>query len=512
MLKKKITSWKIDRKNKKEEILAALRICLNRRQQGKKTSFRIRGRVIDEDEIRRYLRRKGVRDLGAFAASNSEGDDSVLHPYTPPDSPALQHDQRRPLSGTLINDTIPEHLGIINHRDQSSLWPASPFETIASPPRYGWAHASCTPRLVRTAGGLNGLTVTEQLLYLNEAQFGILGKAVVGSTSELGAARLPVVRLASPQLKTFTNGMWRGRDLLLGGRSRDAGLCFNEAFGVVQSLLKQQDRKFLVELYEMILNFQLDQSKDILSNLLDYVDKMTTSNNNLYVSSWRIGQIGKCLKRMPVPERVENAECLLRNNLARQDAREPHDAQEAQSIEKTIARSMYRRKPMDQAIVYLTDLLSTASLEDEIASYEQCGLYVELAQLHRFLDQPEEAIQYLKLAWHKAFSMTEIYGCTDLRIRCLRTMGLIELKRGNYHLSAQFAREATDLANRYLGVEESLTSLVEAELAEVTLKMESLSLEVPSTTFDAEAAFRLPATMSAVASRREDASGRIIGI
>src|SRR5712664_2992426 len=60
MFEMRIKVWGFEKKRKAPEMAAASRIIERRRRQGKATELRIRGELIDEAEIRRYDRRKGL--------------------------------------------------------------------------------------------------------------------------------------------------------------------------------------------------------------------------------------------------------------------------------------------------------------------------------------------------------------------------------------------------------------------------------------------------------------------
>ena len=63
MLKKRIARWGLDRNLKLADMLVALRYTLQRQAQGRKSVFLIRERIVTFDDVKRYFRRKGVRDV-----------------------------------------------------------------------------------------------------------------------------------------------------------------------------------------------------------------------------------------------------------------------------------------------------------------------------------------------------------------------------------------------------------------------------------------------------------------
>jgi hypothetical protein len=89
MYKNHITKWKLDKRNKEHEIMAIVRKKRQRDAVGKASEFHVRGRVINLDDVHRYLKRKGVSVEDAIAQRAATPSD--LYCYTPgavPSSPS----------------------------------------------------------------------------------------------------------------------------------------------------------------------------------------------------------------------------------------------------------------------------------------------------------------------------------------------------------------------------------------------------------------------------------------
>jgi hypothetical protein len=82
MWKSKINEWGLDKKNKKDDVLAILRKKAERDAAGKKTMFRLRGRDVNLESVQKYARRNHISEttIGELVAS---------HPQTPPDLQCL---------------------------------------------------------------------------------------------------------------------------------------------------------------------------------------------------------------------------------------------------------------------------------------------------------------------------------------------------------------------------------------------------------------------------------------
>ena len=84
--------------------------------------------------------------------------------------------------------------------------------------------------------------------------------------------------------------MWRGRDLLIEQGCMDAFQHFNKAFAVIKSLLETNRSGFLLEFFEMLLDFQLEERFDILGALLCFIAEMAKSKSGLHNTVSRIAE------------------------------------------------------------------------------------------------------------------------------------------------------------------------------------------------------------------------------
>jgi len=103
MYKTKITQWGLDKKNKENEILASVRKTTQRAAVGKKSIFRVRGRVLDPVEIEQYLKRKrlSIELVQMQSASTPPG----LECFTPSEVPSS------PRTPEVFS--VPEHIFIL---------------------------------------------------------------------------------------------------------------------------------------------------------------------------------------------------------------------------------------------------------------------------------------------------------------------------------------------------------------------------------------------------------------
>jgi hypothetical protein len=86
MYKSRIKAWRLDKKNKAHEVAEILRQQAARRALGKKSSFVIRGRMVDIADVERYATRKGLA-LDFEPASTAPITVPDLMCFTPPPTP-----------------------------------------------------------------------------------------------------------------------------------------------------------------------------------------------------------------------------------------------------------------------------------------------------------------------------------------------------------------------------------------------------------------------------------------
>ena len=67
--KNRISEWKLDKRNKKDDVLALVRKKVQRDAAARKSSFRLRSRAVNLEDAFRYLKRKGISIQDAIEQS-----------------------------------------------------------------------------------------------------------------------------------------------------------------------------------------------------------------------------------------------------------------------------------------------------------------------------------------------------------------------------------------------------------------------------------------------------------
>ena len=87
MYKKRIKQWGLDKKNKENEMRAVVRKRKQLGDQGKASTFRVRGRLVDYKDVVRYWERKGVRIEDVIAQRSGSTTPDAVECFTAPPSP-----------------------------------------------------------------------------------------------------------------------------------------------------------------------------------------------------------------------------------------------------------------------------------------------------------------------------------------------------------------------------------------------------------------------------------------
>jgi tetratricopeptide (TPR) repeat protein len=448
MLKSRLGNWGVGRNLREGDIVEALRIAFQREaREGKKTDFVIRNKTVTRRDIARYLGRKGIRDFRDFVdKSTKRGDPSLIHPYTPPPT--------RPVSPVVVDpfsfcDEIVLAGTTRSHPDdflhffcsRSSSENAFAFSQISTP-------LADPPELELLHDALLSNDLYIRSIFPNHYPPG----------------DSPPFEGGSDDLSDFTNGMWRGRDLLIEQEYKEAFKHFNKAFVAVQSLLETNHRGFLPEFFEMLLNFQLEEQVDILQSLLQFITHMSVSNGGLQNL---VSRITMPLLQMNRQTRLEAVERLMNNVLENFQSNIGQDHPESKSIQKALTRSLVRRKPLSKAIFHLESLLEYDQAIPSMPHYDRCNVLVELALCHRAQYRLDDAAQWIATAWQAADGLESLFHQADIRVRCLRLMSYIEKKKENWQAAYDLAKRAVSISTVGMGETDSLTALVRDEFTTI---------------------------------------------
>ena len=287
MLKRRIAKWSLERKRKKSDMLAAIRLASQRQAQGKETIFWIRGRLVTFQDVKHYFRRKGVRDLQALMET---ADDTA---------PSTHIDCRTPEPELAIDEDI---------RDQEvpNDYPG-PMD-LAVHERFDREEASsaivAVPvfHQVDPVLSLNATTNNaELLLNVSRAYYDSAFENQDWSMENFSQIRL---------LERSYHYMLDGYVLLERGDFARAFQHFDPAFDLTRELLKHGVFLFLPYLYHIMLPSRRIQRQEVFSQLLAFAYQM---GQTCFPTQHPIQRSITLLQRMSAKERGAALECSLRS-------------------------------------------------------------------------------------------------------------------------------------------------------------------------------------------------------
>ena len=452
MLKTRLRIWNTGSNLREGDVVEAIHIATRRQEEeGKKTDFIIRKKFVTRHDIVRYLSRRGFTEPKDFIrVSTKRGDPSLIEAKTPPPSrpstPLLVDTSEVDAESSLLEtvEGTDGTLDVLSLRDVQRVLFDNQLRLPVSAP--------------------NDLQLLNETLTFNNAYItSVFARPVQSSISLESLAGFDY-------LGTFTSEMWRGRDLLIEEQYQDAFKRFEEAFDVIQRLLASNNRGMLPELFEMLLNFQLEEQVDILDSLLRFIAQIPQTPG---AATNFVSNIAFSLLRMRRSARLDAVERLMVNTAAHFSSNVGADHPESKSIQKALVRSVVRRMPVSDAIVHLVQLVEREETAPTMPLYDRCNALVEVALCFRAKHQLGDAAAWIQRAWTASEFLKSEFHRADIRVRCLRLMAYIEKKRANWRAAWKLAEDAVEMSEVGLGAMDSLTVLVAQEFA-------ALKIQAPS--------------------------------
>ncbi|KAF3918148.1 hypothetical protein ABW20_dc0100696 [Dactylellina cionopaga] len=443
MLKKRMKDWKITSYHKDSDIAEAVRITADREKINKRTILKIGDKWVSQEDILKYLRRKHVRNQRTWASKvlDSKQPVSTIEPYTPPPTPPATGDSDEPEEQMSANELDSLRFQAARHTFISTYSQEHIRVLIQGP------HES----EMLSKALWNTDFYCQKLFFTEDRSPGLSD-------------------LTSDQLNDFTNAMWKGWDFLFDDNP-GAFDYFRAGFISLEKLVKSHNRRFLPELLEMLLNLQLEPQIDILEKLLRQISGLcreySLTDDMLY-------HIIESLLALDNTSRLEAVDRLMNNVRAHFTFKLGQGNPETKSIEKALTRSAFRKLPVSKAISRLEYMFQeepSAGTSAMMNLYNKCNICIELALCYRSQTQrdPDKIVDveaWITQAMLLASGLDSEFHRADIRVRCHRVMSYVERKKGNWQTAYEHWKDAVVESSDGLGSTDSLTVLVESELAD----------------------------------------------
>jgi hypothetical protein len=306
MLKKRIRTWGIDKKNKKSEMLIALRMFFDRQAAGKPTEFVIRDRVIRLEDLEKYFKRKGIHDLSSLLPDAYRIPDSDEIDFrTPPSSPRSR----------AALDAIQAYRRSARQRAaQLSLHQHSEDDTTAV--------LSDQNALVQTMMSRESPILLAQCPEY-EVQEKLLGNTdryydhVLGSFTEERFLEVTIGERQRQNGMRFSTNMFQGFDLLENNQPMKAFKHFNIAFDEIYGSMKYHDQMAFLRLHGMLLASDDKRCHEVVHNLIGLINRLLVALKLPKEYNYPPYQGSRIMARMDKEQRVHCATLAFESMLNR---------------------------------------------------------------------------------------------------------------------------------------------------------------------------------------------------
>ncbi|KAK6507680.1 hypothetical protein TWF481_006103 [Arthrobotrys musiformis] len=445
MLKKRMREWKITSYHKEPDIAEAVRITADRERLNKKTVFTIGDKKVTQEEIQRYLRRKGIRNPRAWASTVIKQPASVIQIHTPaPSRPSS------PSPGSSSSSGRSESSDDIEEIDRSSEISTDAVERRMFQEACDvFVSTASREHISQVVRGPHESQMLELAIWNTDYYCDML---FVLEDLNPGLADL-----TSDALNDFTNGMWKGWDYLFDD-NLIAFTYFQEGFASLDRLVHSHNRRFLPELLEMLLNLRLEPRVDVLQILLQRLATLYKDSDPM------LYDVFLSLLSLDNWNRLEVVERLMNKVLERFNRKLGPEDPETKSIQKALTRSVFRKLPVSKAI---TELQTRVEDENELTQellYKKCNVCIELALCYRSRGDIAQVEGWILQAMLLSQQLESTFHQADISVRCHRVMSYVERNKGNWQAAYGHWQDAVVESSLGLGSTDSLTVLVESEL------------------------------------------------
>ena len=295
MYKSRITKWKIDKNNKESDMAVILRKKTQRDAVGKGSSFRVRGKPVEIQEIMRYFKRKGTKQNPAFrVASPTVTTPSYIVCSTPSPVPSpraftesLQEDTAslvgtefwelslaaQIVQGGLYDTNTPEEQRLNHDNDQQGT-----PHYLDIQPFYQWS--SLNPEVPQAMSPPQVLLLPEQLFTSIKTYF----SGSFGNKSWISDERGICVNItthdAGADLNMFNTSCQTASDLINKQSFFEGRLVLSKAFKLIQNILRAERPQTLSVLLESLFRLKRRGLVEVIAQMQAYISKMAASTHS----------------------------------------------------------------------------------------------------------------------------------------------------------------------------------------------------------------------------------------
>lgn len=460
MYKSRLHQWGLDKKKKEHEMLEVIRIGFQRKDIDKDSVFQIRGRPVTLGDALHYFSRKGIKDPQSLldAPPESSSSPSEVDCQTP-----------RDLSGQMPIHAEPDSLmGGADPVSKSSSTPTLSMRTSTTPqPTADFAQRQVVALQAWLRTARMGVEVPVKLLPINlsipreltaPAEYRYM-ECILTQTrnhfSNIFATRKLSINGSQWSATSedgmsdrFYFGMYHGYSSLWNGDNDIAFNRFNQAFDLIEDLLRDQHVGFLIYVYDLVIRYEISGQHVLLHRLLQYLADMakTVFSENHPIRLIAIWMMEATNIRSLL------SEFILRRILDFFQDSIGYFHKETIALLQTFAWALMNREQYDEAAIRFKQLSDAFETTDGKGSYEACYALRAMAEAYFYKGSFGTSLEIVQEALHRSSTLPreqerEIYA------RCLRQIAEIAKKLGKDDESEAAMQKCVDCCKESFGAD-----------------------------------------------------------
>ena len=287
MYKSCITKWKIDKNNRESDMAVILREKTLRDAVGKRSSFRVRGKPVEIQEIMRYVKRRGTKQNPAFrVASPSVTTPSYIVCSTPSPAPSPMEDrQENPASPVdtemwelavqivqngLNNAITAEEQWLNQDVDQQST-----LQYMDIQPFHQWS--SLKPEVPQTMSPPQVLLIREQLFSSIKTYFSGSFDKKNWVTDDRGQCINIATNGTDIDLNVFSNSCTLAGSLMNMRYFVEGRQVLSKGFAPLEDILKAEKPRTLSDILDALLLLKHRRLAEVAAQMQRYISKMAAN-------------------------------------------------------------------------------------------------------------------------------------------------------------------------------------------------------------------------------------------
>jgi hypothetical protein len=466
MYKSRLHQWGLDKKKKEHEMLDVIRVGYKRKDIDRDSVFQIRGRPVTLGDALHYFSRKGIKDPTSLLDASPE-------PVSSPSDADSQSLTDLPLllpvrteSDLSIDDAEGSMTRSVSKDDPftSALDPAGSSTEFAQRHLLGLLamlqrtgqYASVPVKMLAIDSGIpQELSTPTEYRYM---------EAMLTQTryhfSNIFAARKLSVNSSTWSTTSddamsdrFYFEMYHGYSSLWNGENEVAFEKFDQAFSLIQDLLRDQHVGFLIYIYDLIIRYEASGQQVLLLRLLQYLAEMART---VFSENHPVRLIAMWMMEASNIRSVL-AEFILRRILEFFQDSIGYFHQETMALLQTYAWALMNRERYAESAVrfkQLSDAFETTAGE---ASYEACFAIRAMSEAYFHQGGYGQSLETVQEALRRSASLPRDQE-REIYLRCLRQIAEIAKRLGRDEEADALMQKCVDCCKGHFGDDHPFTT------------------------------------------------------